>query len=84
MTSFELWLGMVDEHEHSLSCGSDWRVLPVWVCKFGSLGTNMNYGSYWKLHLVLRSVVRNKFPTRVLQVVACRQERVSWGYHLNM
>jgi len=31
MTSLELWLGMVDEHEESLSCGSDWRVLSVWV-----------------------------------------------------
>jgi len=27
MTSLELWLGMVDEHKESLSCGSDWRVL---------------------------------------------------------
>jgi len=25
----ELWLGMVDEHEEPLSCGSGWRVLPV-------------------------------------------------------
>ena len=23
----ELWLGMADEHEEPLSCGSDWRVL---------------------------------------------------------
>jgi len=39
---------------------------------------------YWKLDLALRSVVCNKFPARVLQVVACRwnQQRVSWGYHL--
>jgi len=29
MTSLELWLGMADGHEHSLSCGSDWRVLLV-------------------------------------------------------
>ena len=29
MTSLELWLGMADGHEQSLSCGSDWRVLPV-------------------------------------------------------
>jgi len=47
--------------------------------EFGSLGTDTNYGSYWELHLVLRSVVRNKFPARVPQVVACRwrQQRVS-------
>ena len=25
----ELWLGMADGHEHSLSCGSYWRVLLV-------------------------------------------------------
>jgi len=31
MTSIELWLRMADEHEESLSCDSDWRVLPVWV-----------------------------------------------------
>ncbi|QCD86080.1 hypothetical protein DEO72_LG3g601 [Vigna unguiculata] len=33
MTSLELWLGMADQHEESLSYGSDWRVLPhygVW------------------------------------------------------
>jgi len=29
----ELWLGMTDEHEVSLSWSSDWQVLPVWVCK---------------------------------------------------
>jgi len=23
---------MVDEHEEPLSCGSGWKVLPVWVC----------------------------------------------------
>jgi len=40
--------------------------------EFGSLGTIMNYGSYWELHLTLRSVVRNRFSTCVLQVVACR------------
>ena len=40
--------------------------------EFGSLGTYTNYGSYWELHLALRSVVRSRFPTRVLQVVACR------------
>jgi len=32
MTSLELWLGIADEHEELLSCGSGWRVLPVWVC----------------------------------------------------
>ncbi|QCD87177.1 hypothetical protein DEO72_LG3g1711 [Vigna unguiculata] len=31
MTSLELWLGMADEHEELLSCGSGWRVLSV-VC----------------------------------------------------
>jgi len=47
--------------------------------KFGSLGTNMNYGSYWELHLALRSVVHSRFLARVLKVVACRwrQQRVS-------
>ncbi|QCE06800.1 hypothetical protein DEO72_LG9g1815 [Vigna unguiculata] len=29
MTSLELWLGIADEHEKLLSCGSGWRVLPV-------------------------------------------------------
>jgi len=29
MTSLELWLRIADEHEESLSYGSDWRVLPV-------------------------------------------------------
>ncbi|QCD86537.1 hypothetical protein DEO72_LG3g1060 [Vigna unguiculata] len=29
ITSLELWLGMTDEHEEPLSCGSGWRVLPV-------------------------------------------------------
>ncbi|QCD83458.1 hypothetical protein DEO72_LG2g3802 [Vigna unguiculata] len=29
MTSLELWLGMADEHDELLSCGSSWRVLPV-------------------------------------------------------
>jgi len=29
IASLELWLGMTDEHEKSLSCGSDWRVLSV-------------------------------------------------------
>ena len=29
MTSLELWLGMPDEHEKLLSCGSGWRVLSV-------------------------------------------------------
>ena len=29
MASLELWLGMTDGHKQSLSCGSDWRVLPV-------------------------------------------------------
>ncbi|QCD93103.1 hypothetical protein DEO72_LG5g1174 [Vigna unguiculata] len=29
MTSFELWLGIADEHEEPLSGGSGWRVLPV-------------------------------------------------------
>jgi len=29
MASLELWLGMTDGHEDSLSCGSDWRVLSV-------------------------------------------------------
>jgi len=33
MTSLELWLGMADGHEHSLSCGSDWRVYQVWLCE---------------------------------------------------
>jgi len=23
---------MADEHEELLSCGSGWRVLPVWMC----------------------------------------------------
>jgi len=32
MTSLKLWLGIADEHEELLSCGSGWRVLPVWVC----------------------------------------------------
>jgi len=32
IASLELWLGMADEHEEPLSCGSTWRVLPVWVC----------------------------------------------------
>ena len=29
MTSLELWLEMADRHKHSLSYGSDWRVLPM-------------------------------------------------------
>jgi len=29
MTSFELWLGVADEHEELLSSGSGWQVLPV-------------------------------------------------------
>ena len=29
LTSFELWLGIADEDEEPLSCGSGWRVLPV-------------------------------------------------------
>ena len=29
IASLELWLGMTDEHEEPLSCGSGWRVLPV-------------------------------------------------------
>jgi len=33
MASLELWLGLADEHEESLSCGLDWRVLPVLVCE---------------------------------------------------
>jgi len=33
MTSLELWLGMTDEHKELLSCGSGWRVFPVWVCE---------------------------------------------------
>ncbi|QCE00792.1 hypothetical protein DEO72_LG7g2083 [Vigna unguiculata] len=33
MTSLEFGLGIADGHEHSLSCGSDWRVLLVWVCE---------------------------------------------------
>ena len=33
MTSLEIWLGMADGHEELLSCGSGWRVLPVWVCE---------------------------------------------------
>jgi len=32
MTSLELWLGIADEHEEPLSCGSGWRVLSVGVC----------------------------------------------------
>jgi len=32
IASLELWLGMADEHEKPLSCGSGWRVWPVWVC----------------------------------------------------
>jgi len=47
--------------------------------EFGILGTNMNYGSHWELHIALQSGARSRFPTRVLQVVACRwrQQRVS-------
>jgi len=40
--------------------------------EFGSLGTITNYGSYWELHVAFWSVVRNRFPARVLQVVVCR------------
>jgi len=29
ITSLELWLGMADEHEEPLSCGSGWQVLLV-------------------------------------------------------
>ena len=29
MTSLELWLGIADEDEELLSCGSGWRVLSV-------------------------------------------------------
>jgi len=29
MTSLELWLGIADEHEELLSCGSGWRVLSM-------------------------------------------------------
>jgi len=29
IASLELWLGMTDEHEELLSCGSGWRVLLV-------------------------------------------------------
>ena len=29
MISLELWLGIADEHEKILSCGSGWRVLLV-------------------------------------------------------
>ncbi|QCE00370.1 hypothetical protein DEO72_LG7g1660 [Vigna unguiculata] len=29
MTSLKLWLGMADENEERLSCGSGWRVLPM-------------------------------------------------------
>jgi len=29
MTSLELWHGMADGHEHSLSYDSDWQVLTV-------------------------------------------------------
>jgi len=29
MTSLELWLRIVDEHEELLSCGSGWQVLPA-------------------------------------------------------
>jgi len=29
MTFLELCLGIADEHEELLSCGSSWRVLPV-------------------------------------------------------
>jgi len=29
---YGLWLGIADEHEELLSCGSGWRVLPTWVC----------------------------------------------------
>ncbi|QCD86483.1 hypothetical protein DEO72_LG3g1006 [Vigna unguiculata] len=29
IASLELWLGMADEHEQLLSCGSGWLVLPV-------------------------------------------------------
>jgi len=33
MAYLELWLRMMDAHKESLSCVSDWRVLPVCVCK---------------------------------------------------
>jgi len=42
------------------------------VGEFGSLGTYTNYGSYWELHLTLRSMVHSRFPEHVLQVMACR------------
>ena len=29
MTALELWLGMTNEHDELLSCGSGWRVLSV-------------------------------------------------------
>jgi len=29
IASLELWLGMADEHEEPLSCGSGWRVWPI-------------------------------------------------------
>jgi len=44
----------------------------VLVGEFCSLGTNTNYGSYWEVNLALQSVVRSKFPARVLQVVTYR------------
>jgi len=31
ITSLELWLRIADEHEELLSCGSGWRLRPVWM-----------------------------------------------------
>jgi len=35
MTSLELWLGIADEHEEPLSCGSGWRVCWLWPVRMG-------------------------------------------------
>ncbi|QCE10921.1 hypothetical protein DEO72_LG10g2154 [Vigna unguiculata] len=41
MTSLELWLGIADEHEEPLSCGSGWRVCQ---CECAGCG---QYGWVW-------------------------------------
>ncbi|QCE10913.1 hypothetical protein DEO72_LG10g2146 [Vigna unguiculata] len=64
MTSLELWLGITDEHEEPLICGSGWRVLPSWDVT--------DYVRIWELHLALRCVIRSMVPARALSVVADR------------
>jgi len=55
MASLELWLKMADEPEHSLSWGSDWRVLPIWVCElwFVRLGLETLSSSTWLTSLLV-------------------------------